>query len=112
MIFDICNRCADAESYRAARVKSLFNVESGAEFSLRAALPLEGLEWKLGVIVGPSGSGKSSLGKMIFGEECVVDLHADWSARKPIIDAIAPGGSFDAVTAALTAVASARYRAG
>lgn len=104
MIIEISKRCADSNSYRAARVKSLFNVESGSEFTMQAALPLEGMEWKLGLIVGPSGSGKTSLGQKIFGPEAMVDLHADWPARKPIIDAISPHGRFDEVTAALTSV--------
>jgi len=103
MIVEVRHRCAEAETYRAARVKSLFNVESGAEFSLRAELPLEGREWQIGVIVGPSGSGKSSLGRKIFGESAVIDLRAGWPDA-PIIEAIAPAAPFDAVPAALTAV--------
>ena len=104
MIFDISNACKEAESYRAARVQSLFNVDSGASFELHAELPIEGMEWKIGLIVGPSGSGKSSLGKQIFGRKAVVDLAAGWPADKPVIDAIAPEGDFDQVTGALTAV--------
>lgn len=103
MIAEVHHRCAEAEGYRAARVKSLFNVESGAEFRLRAELPLEGVEWKIGVIVGPSGSGKSSLGAELFGKEAVVDLSAGWP-NEPIIEAIAPDAPFDTVPAALTAV--------
>lgn len=103
MIVEIHHRCAEAEGYRAARVKSLFNCESGAEFRLRAELPLEGREWKIGVIVGPSGSGKTSLGRKIFGDAAMVDLRAGWPDAA-IIEAIAPAGEFDAVPAALTAV--------
>ena len=32
MIAEVHHRCAEAEGYRAARVKSLFNCDSGAEF--------------------------------------------------------------------------------
>jgi len=55
------HRCADATSYRAARVKSLFNVEDGSSFELEANLPIDGPEWKIGAVVGPSGSGKAKL---------------------------------------------------
>ena len=96
------NSCSDFMSYRAARVKSLFNAESGCNFSLDADLPLEGMDWKLGVIVGPSGSGKTSLGKQIFGPGHLFE--PAWPADKPIIDAVAPDGDFDQVTAALSAV--------
>jgi len=35
---EVRNRCSDFNGYRAARVKSLFNAESGANFSLDADL--------------------------------------------------------------------------
>jgi len=85
-------------SYRAARVKSLFNVEDGSSFDLEADLPIDGLDWKIGAVVGPSGSGKSSIGRALFGAEAV------WGADAPIIDAIAPAAEFDQVTGALSAV--------
>ncbi|AXE33133.1 GNAT family N-acetyltransferase [Chromobacterium phragmitis] len=91
--------CSDFDSYRAERVKSLFNVDSGANFQLDAELPIEDEGWQIGGIVGPSGSGKTSIGKQI-GEM----YEPAWPASMPIIDAIAPGGDFAAVTAALSAV--------
>lgn len=96
------HRCAEATSYRAARVKSLFNVDSGATFDLEAELPIEGMDWKLGLVIGPSGSGKSSIGREIFGPDAFYS--PSWPARRPIIDAIAPKVAFDDVTAALAAV--------
>lgn len=103
MKYVVHNRCADFASYRAARVKSLFNAESGAEFDLEADLPIEDDGWRLGLIVGPSGSGKTSLGQQIFTEQAFY-RPTDWPVDAPIVDAIAPGGAFDAVTAALSAV--------
>ena len=63
MMIQVHNRCSDFSSYRAARVKSLFNAESGCNFDLEAELPADDPGWKIGVIVGPSGSGKSSIGR-------------------------------------------------
>ena len=96
------HRCPEATSYRAARVRSLFNVDSGATFDLDAELPIEQLDWKVGLVIGPSGSGKSSIGRRIFGEAAFYE--PSWPQRRPIIDAIAPKASFDDVTAALAAV--------
>jgi ABC-type ATPase with predicted acetyltransferase domain len=96
------NRCDDFDSYRAARVKSLFNAESGANFSLDAELPIEDTDWNIGVVVGPSGSGKTSMGRQVFGPEAIYE--PDWPADRPIVDAIAADGDFNAVTAALAAV--------
>ncbi|TRL38044.1 GNAT family N-acetyltransferase [Rhizobium straminoryzae] len=96
------NACADFDSYRAARVKSLFNVEDGSRFEKVADLPIEDDAWQIGLIVGPSGSGKTSLGRRIFGEDRIAS--ATWPDDRPIIDAIAPDGRFDDVTAALASV--------
>lgn len=104
MRIEIRNTCADATSYRAARVKSLFNAEDGTTFHLDAELPLEGMDWRIGVIVGPSGSGKTSLGARIFGPETLWASEYRWPDGVPLIDAIAPGGDFDEVTGALAAV--------
>ncbi|MBK7350738.1 MAG: ABC transporter ATP-binding protein [Gemmatimonadetes bacterium] len=103
MRVEVHNRCSDYTSYRAARVKSLFNAESGCNFDLVADLPIEDDDWRVGLVVGPSGSGKTSLGRQLFGEEAFYRAEG-WPADRPIVDAIAPAGDFDAVTAALASV--------
>ncbi|HBT77627.1 MAG TPA: ABC transporter ATP-binding protein [Planctomycetaceae bacterium] len=98
------NHCSDFDSYRAARVKSLFNAESGCNFNLDVNLDLSG-DWGIGVVVGPSGSGKTSIGKRIFGRATKIhDYRNGWPVNKPIIDAISPTGSFNEVTGALASV--------
>lgn len=104
MKIEIHNNCSDFNTYRAARVKSLFNCESGADFSLDADLPLEDAAWKIGVVVGPSGSGKTSIGRSIWPDVGIYDGDLGWAPDKPIIDCIAPSGGFDDVTGALSAV--------
>lgn len=103
MKIEVRNRCDDFKSYRAARVKSLFNVDSGANFSLDADLGIDDADWKVGLVVGPSGSGKTSMGRKIFGEDAFY-RPGGWREDAPIVDCIAPGGDFDAVTGALSAV--------
>lgn len=102
MRIEVRNRCADFTSYRAARVKSLFNVEDGTAFDLDADLEIDDDDWRLGLVVGPSGSGKTSIGSRIFGPEAI--WSPEWPGDAPIVDAIAKGGRFDDVTAALAAV--------
>lgn len=103
MIVQVRNSCDDFNSYRAARVKSLFNAESGANFTLDADLDIDDGGWKVGLVVGPSGSGKTSLGRQIFGEDAFYKP-SGWPTDAPIVDAITPDGDFDSVTAALAAV--------
>ena len=104
MKIEVRNTCSEFNSYRAARVKSFFNCESGANFSFDADVPVDDTGWKLGVIVGPSGSGKTSIGRMIWPDVGIYDGGAGWPDDAPIVDAIAPRGGFDDVTGALSAV--------
>lgn len=103
MRIEIHNRVDDFDSYRAARVKSLFNAENGCNFDFEADIDLPE-DWQIGVVVGPSGSGKTSIGRVIFGEDLIHDYTQGWAADKPIIEEIAPGGDFNEVTGALANV--------
>jgi len=76
--------------------------QDGARFQACAAIPVDEDGWQIGVIVGPSGSGKSSLGKAAWGPEA---YHAGFQwGNRPIIDEIGADGPFDAVAAGLSAV--------
>lgn len=103
MRVEVNHRCSDYNSYRAARVKSLFNAESGCNWDHVAELPIEGNDWNIGLIVGASGTGKTSIGQKLFGSG-VYDLYSGWDANKPIIDCIDPDGDFNSVTGALSSV--------
>ena len=104
MKIEVHNRVSDFNSYRAARVKSLFNAENGCNFDLEIDnVDLSG-DWNIGVVVGPSGSGKTSIGKQIFGDNKIYDYTQGWSPDKPIIDDIAPQGDFNEVTGTLANV--------
>lgn len=102
-VLKVRNTTENFNSYRAARVKSLFNAESGANFSFDIDVDLSG-DWQIGVIVGPSGSGKTSLGKLIFEDGKITDLYDGWHDDRPIVDDIAPEGDFNEVTGSLANV--------
>lgn len=105
MKIEIRKRCPDAETFRAAAVKSLFNADAADcdRFALDVDLPIEDMDWQLGVVVGPSGSGKTSIGAEIFGPDAIYQP-LGWTDGRTIIDDIAPAASLDEVTAALSAV--------
>lgn len=48
MRVEVRHHCSDFDSYRAARVKSLFNAENGCDWEKVAELPIEGKEWQIG----------------------------------------------------------------
>lgn len=104
MIIKVRNKTEDFNTYRAARVKSLFNPEKGNEFNIDADIPFETEEWQIGLIVGPSGTGKTSIGNLILGGGKIVDVYAGWDTSIPIIEAISPGADFNMITGALANV--------
>jgi len=105
MRVEIHHPALPADTYRAALVASLYNTDTpeSREFRLSAELPIEGDGWSIGAVVGPSGSGKSSLGRAIWGPRAVYKS-AGWPRDLPIVEAIAPERTIDEVTGALAAV--------
>ena len=104
MILKVENKTKDFESYRAQRVKSLFNAEDGSQFKSEFNIEIDDMDWGIGLIVGSSGSGKTSIGKQFFGEDKMCNLYAGWEHDKPIVDCILPDGDFNTATGALAAV--------
>lgn len=102
-LIEVHNRVSDFNTYRAARVKSLFNAESGCNFDLAIDADLSG-DWSIGAVIGPSGSGKTSIGKTLFGGGRIVDISDGWDDDLPIIDCISPDGDFNEVCDVLSAV--------
>ena len=102
MNIDIHHECTDHDGYRAARIKSLFNVEQGANVHISADLPIDDKDWQIGVIVGGSGTGKTSIGKKLWRGTPI--HNPKWDKTQPIIDQIAADGSIDDATACLSAV--------
>ena len=103
MQYTVINKCPDYNSFRAEKVKAMFNVtgEQSASFEYSVDLPIEDREWSLGSVIGGSGTGKTSLGKKLLGGGA---LHEgfDWSSDRPIIDCLQ--GDFKKITGALTSV--------
>lgn len=93
------------DSYRSARVRSLFNVDEsqGSSHTVDISLPIDERPWQIGAVIGPSGSGKTTLGGLLFDGG---RLHKgfDWSPTAPIIDEIGAGLDFNDVTGALASV--------
>lgn len=104
MKIEVNHSCKNFESFRAQKVKSLFNAESGHEWKHTAELPIEDDEWQIGLIVGSSGSGKTSIGKQIWPNIAIHDLYSGWDNNLPIVDNIAPKKCLNEVTASLSAV--------
>lgn len=103
MKVSVKHTCENFNSFRAEKVKSLFNAESGHNWEHIAELPIEDEGWQIGLIVGPSGSGKTSIGKQIW-DNGIINLSEGWNDNLPIVEDITPEKSMNEVTAALSAV--------
>lgn len=77
-------------------------VTDSSSSSWDLALPLEDRDWSVGLVVGPSGSGKSSLARYLWPDR-IVTGHA-WSEDAAILDDFPAGMSIKPITKLLTDV--------
>ena len=69
MEFDFVNSWSEPDSFRAQSVAGSFTLNDvKLQKHFKGSLPVEGDDWQIGVIVGRSGSGKSSIAKRLFPE--------------------------------------------
>lgn len=84
---DLVRSVEIARTPRVLQVESLFEVPVAerSEERWRVDLPIEDESWNIGLIVGPSGSGKSSVARELFGPHLVESL--SWPADRSVVDA-------------------------
>lgn len=92
-----------SRSVRARQVEALFDVPPAekAELRWRGNVPLDAAPWNVGLIVGPSGSGKSSVARELFGDAYEPPLA--WNAAS-VIDDVRVGVPVERITQAFSAV--------
>jgi GNAT superfamily N-acetyltransferase len=83
---EITVECPVYDSFRVQQVAGMFDVPLAEKASEKFAVELPSLEepWDVGLIVGPSGSGKSSVAKQSYAGELY--RGAAWPADKAVID--------------------------
>ncbi|WP_425396711.1 GNAT family N-acetyltransferase [Aeoliella sp.] len=94
--------CPVHDSFRVQQVAGMFDVPLAERLSEEFDVELPtGDDWQVGLIVGPSGSGKSSVARRAFGDS----LHtaSQWLADRAVIDCF-EGLSVRKTTELLTAV--------
>jgi ABC-type thiamine transport system ATPase subunit/GNAT superfamily N-acetyltransferase len=75
------------KSGRVLQIAGIFDLPPAAECTVRwnVDLPIEGRDWSVGLVVGASGSGKSTIVRELFGPAVVEGF--DWPADRSILDA-------------------------
>lgn len=78
--------CPVQQSFRVKQVAGMFNVPLAerSRVEISAEVPGRHEQWQIGLIVGPSGSGKSALARHVFGD-CLYE-QAPWPADRAVID--------------------------
>lgn len=82
--FDIVKSTNIEKTYRVARIMGDYDVKtehSNERFSGEITLPDN---WNIGVIVGGSGTGKTTIAREVFGDNLVADF--EWSAASVVDD--------------------------
>jgi ABC-type transport system involved in cytochrome bd biosynthesis fused ATPase/permease subunit len=70
--FDIVKTWSRPESFRAQSVIGSFTLSDvKMEKRFAGSMPIEGEKWQIGVIVGRSGTGKTSIAKQLFPNEYI-----------------------------------------
>ncbi len=103
MQIDIALECPVHDSFRVRQVAGMFDLPLAAKSSARFSVELPEMDgdWQIGAIVGPSGSGKSSVARAAFGD-ALYRGHA-WPEGKAVIDCLGERPTKE-ITQMLTAV--------
>ena len=101
---DLTLACPIYSSFRVQQVAGMFDVPLADKLTERITVDMPDLDdsWRIGMIVGPSGSGKSSIARHLFGD--AVAQPAPWPAERAVIDGFGEELPTREITALLTAV--------
>lgn len=83
---DVVVQSPVSNGVRVRQLEGMFDVPPAKieKIRWRGDVPIEDREWSVGLIVGPSGSGKSSVARDLFGG--LVDAPLKWSALSVVED--------------------------
>jgi hypothetical protein len=86
------------------QLEGMFDVplSDRSEVRITAEIPIEARDWQIGLIVGPSGTGKTTIARELFGSraECAFD----WPADASLVDAFPEELSIREITRLLSSV--------
>jgi len=92
-----------SDSYRVEKIKGSFDFSSDqVETTIDVNIPIENREWNVGLIVGSSGSGKSTIAKELFNDYYLFKGF-NWNGNS-LVDDFPSKCSIDDITKALNSV--------
>jgi len=100
---DIVVQTDVSKSSRVQQLSAMFDVppRESSECQWKFDAPFEKEDWLVGLIVGPSGAGKTTVARQLFGDH--VDVPMEWGG-KSVIDDFSAETSMEDIAAACQAV--------
>lgn len=99
--FDIIKKSKPKESFRISNVLNAFDIDiDKVTEHFKGNIDIEGKEWNVGLIVGGSGTGKSTIANEVFGDHFI---KYDYK-NEAVIDDMPKGKSIKEITKAFTSV--------
>lgn len=92
-------------SFRVEQVRGMFDVPNKDKVTHEwdVKIPCEERPWRIGLIVGPSGAGKTTIGKRLFPEARFHEGY-DWPADKSLVDGFPKTLDGKSITQSLSSV--------
>ncbi len=102
--FQIARTVPIVRTPRVMQLEGMFDLPraSASTVAWSGRIPLDEHPWSIGLIAGPSGSGKSSVARELFGPAAFADF--DWPHDKSIVDGFPDELSIREVTSLLSSV--------
>ena len=99
--FDIVKESKPKETYRISSILSAFDLDiTKISEHFKGSIDIEGNDWNVGLIVGGSGTGKTTIAKNVFGKH-----FNDFSyISEAVVDDMPKGKSIKEITKAFTSV--------
>jgi GNAT superfamily N-acetyltransferase len=108
---DVVNEVPIARSFRVDQAAGMFDVslEDKSRVRIRGEVPGVDEDWTLGAIIGPSGSGKGTVARTVYGADFLEQLPErsspfDWDRDAAIVDGFGDDADLRQVTALLGSV--------
>lgn len=99
--FDIIKKSKPSESFRVASVLSSFDLDIDKVVErFKGSIDIEGKDWNIGLIVGGSGTGKSTIAQEVFGSHFMEYTYG----AEAVIDDMPKDKSIKDITKAFTSV--------
>lgn len=100
--FDIIKETHPSDSYRVQAVIGAFDLDNAKlDEHFEGNIDIEGKEWNIGLIVGGSGTGKTTIAREVFGDHIYCGMpHTD----QAVVDDMPKGASIQSIERMFTSV--------